>query len=43
VGEPPRQKNDVVMGDDFEVRRANVMAGLQEQRLVDQIITAEKL
>ena len=41
-GEPPRQANDVVMGDDFEVRRANVMAGLREQRLVDQIIVAEK-
>jgi hypothetical protein len=33
-GEPPHQANDVVMGDDFEQRRANVMTGLQEQRLV---------
>src|SRR5262249_48830443 len=31
-GEPPRQANDVVMGDDFEVRRANVMAGLRDRR-----------
>jgi ubiquinone/menaquinone biosynthesis C-methylase UbiE len=37
-GEPPRQANEVVMGDDFEQRRANVMAGLREQRLVDQLI-----
>jgi ubiquinone/menaquinone biosynthesis C-methylase UbiE len=41
-GEPPPQANDVVMGDDFEQRRANVMTGLQEQRLVDQLIVAEK-
>ena len=41
-GEPPHQANDVVMGDDFEQRRANVMTGLQEQRLVDQLIIAEK-
>jgi SAM-dependent methyltransferase len=41
-GEPPYQANDVVMGDDFEVRRANVMSGLREQRLVDQLIVAEK-
>jgi ubiquinone/menaquinone biosynthesis C-methylase UbiE len=41
-GEPPRQANDVVMGDDFEERRANVMAGLREKNLVDQIIVAEK-
>ena len=41
-GEPPRQANNVVMGDDFEERRANVMAGLREQRLVDQMIIAEK-
>jgi ubiquinone/menaquinone biosynthesis C-methylase UbiE len=41
-GQPPRQSNDVVMGDDFEQRRANVMTGLQEHRLVDQLIVAEK-
>jgi ubiquinone/menaquinone biosynthesis C-methylase UbiE len=41
-GEPPYQANDVVMGDDFEERRANVMTGLREQRLVDQLIIAEK-
>jgi ubiquinone/menaquinone biosynthesis C-methylase UbiE len=41
-GEPPYQANDVVMGDDFEERRANVMAGLRERRLVDQLIVAEK-
>jgi len=31
-GQPPRQANDVVMGDDFEQRRSNVMTGLQEPR-----------
>ena len=41
-GDPPYQENDVVMGDDFELRRANVMTGLREQRLVDQLIVAEK-
>jgi hypothetical protein len=41
-GDPPYQANDVVMGDDFELRRANVMSGLREQRLVDQLIIAEK-
>jgi ubiquinone/menaquinone biosynthesis C-methylase UbiE len=41
-GDPPYQANDVVMGDDFELRRANVMTGLREQRLVDQLIVAEK-
>jgi ubiquinone/menaquinone biosynthesis C-methylase UbiE len=41
-GEPPPQANDVVMGDDFEQRRANVMTGLRELRLVDQLIVAEK-
>jgi hypothetical protein len=41
-GDPPHQANDVVMGDDFELRRANVMSGLREQRLVDQLIIAEK-
>jgi len=32
----------VVMGDDFEQRRANVTTGLRELRLVDQLIAAEK-
>ena len=41
-GDPPHQANDVVMGDDFELRRANVMSGLREQRLVDQLIVAKK-
>jgi hypothetical protein len=41
-GEPPHQANGVVMGDDFEQRRANVMTGLRELRLVDQLIVAEK-
>jgi hypothetical protein len=41
-GDPPHQANDVVMGDDFELRRANVMSGLREQRLVVQLIIAEK-
>jgi hypothetical protein len=30
------------MGDDFLQRRANVIAGLQQQRLVDQFLLAEK-
>jgi hypothetical protein len=41
-GQPPRQANEVMMGDNFEQRRANVMAALQEHRLVDQLIVAEK-
>jgi hypothetical protein len=41
-GDPPHQANDVVMGDDFELCRANVMFGLREQRLVDQLIVAKK-
>lgn len=41
-GAPPRQANNVVMGDDFAVRLDNVMTGLQERRLVDQFIIAEK-
>jgi ubiquinone/menaquinone biosynthesis C-methylase UbiE len=41
-GKPPPQANDVVMGNDFEQRRANVMTGLRERCLVDQLILAEK-
>jgi hypothetical protein len=42
-GTPSRQAQDIVMGDDFETRLANVQAGTREARLVDQFILAEKL
>jgi hypothetical protein len=41
-GTPPRQAQDIVMGDDFDTRLANVQAGTREARLVDQFILAEK-
>jgi SAM-dependent methyltransferase len=42
-GSPPRQAQDIVMGDDFEIRLENIRTGTREDRLVDQFILAEKL
>ena len=42
LGPPPRQANDVVMGDDFATRAQNSMAALKEGRLIHQFILAEK-
>jgi SAM-dependent methyltransferase len=41
-GDPPRQANEIVIGDDFALRVGNVMAGMREGRLLDQFILAEK-
>ena len=42
LGPPPRQANDVVMGDDFATRAQNAMAALKEVHLIHQFILAEK-
>jgi ubiquinone/menaquinone biosynthesis C-methylase UbiE len=42
LGPPPRQANDVVMGDDFATRAQNAMAALKGGRLIHQFILAER-
>ena len=42
-GEPPTQRNAVVMGDDFVDRARNSAAGLAERRLLDQFLLAERI
>ncbi len=42
AGAPPPQANEIVMGDDFQARVANAMAGGREGRLVDHFVLAEK-
>jgi SAM-dependent methyltransferase len=41
-GEPPLQRNDIVMGEDFTVRARNMMKCADERRIVEQVIVAEK-